>query len=97
MQELYNYIDKIKYELDNSHVMKKYIKARDKVMSNKELTSLISKYHDTLDENIKTEIIKNKDFRDYKKCENEVNFLILEINKILKDITKKGGHGSCQG
>ena len=42
------------------------------------------------------EIIKNKDFRNYKKCENEVNFLILEINKILKELTKKGGCGFCQ-
>ena len=97
MEELYNYLDKIKYELDNCSVIKEYLKSKDKVMNNKELVELIDKYHNTMDENIKSEIIKNKDFREYKKHENDVNFLILEINKILKDITKKGGHGSCQG
>ena len=96
MEELYNYLDKIKYEIDNSSVMKEYLKSRDKVMNNKELVELISKYHTTLDENIKSEIIKNSDFREYKKHENDVNFLILEINKILKEITKKGGECSCQ-
>ena len=90
MEELYNYLDKIKYELDNSSVIKEYLKSKDKVMNNKELVELIDKC-------IKSEIINNKDFREYKKHENDVNFLILEINKILKDITKKGGHGSCQG
>ena len=97
MEELYNYLDKIKNELDNSSVIKEYLKSKDKVMNNKELVELINKYHNTMDENIKSEIIKNEDFLEYKKHENDVNFLILEINKILKDITKKGGHGSCQG
>ena len=96
MEELYNYLDKIKYELDNCSVIKEYLKSKDKVMNNKELVGLIDKYHNTLDENIKSEIVKNKDFREYKKRENDVNFLILEINKILKDITKKGGRKSCQ-
>ena len=96
MEELYNYLDKIKNELDNSSIIKEYLKSKDKVMNNKELVKLIDKYHNTLDENIKSEIIKNKDFREYKKHENDVNFLILEINKILKDITKKGGRKSCQ-
>ena len=97
MEELYNYLDKIKYELDNCSVMKKYLHSKDKVMNNKKLVDLITLYHDTMDEDIKSEIIKNKDFLEYKKHENDVNFLILEINKILKDITKKGGRGSCQG
>ena len=96
MEELYNYLDKIKYELDNSSVIKEYLQSKDKVMNNKELVELINKYHNTMDENIKSEIIKNKDFREYKKHENDVNFLILEINKILKDITKKGGRKSCR-
>ena len=97
MEELYNYLDKIKYELDNCSVIKEYLKSKDKVMNNKELVELIDKYHNTMDESIKSEIINNKDFREYKKHENDVNFLILEINKILKYITKKGGRGSCQG
>ena len=96
MEELYNYLEKKKNELDNSSIIKEYLKSKDKVMNNKELVKLIDKYHNTLDENIKSEIIKNKDFREYKKHENDVNFLILEINKILKDITKKGGRKSCQ-
>ena len=97
MEELYNYLDKIKYELDNCSVMKKYLHSKDKVMNNKKLVDLITLYHDTMDEDIKSEIIKNKDFLEYKRNENDVNFLILEINKILKYITKKGGRGSCQG
>ena len=52
MEESYSYLDKIKKELDNSEVIKEYLKAKDKVMSNKELVNLINKYHETLDEEI---------------------------------------------
>ena len=50
MEELYNYLDKIKYELDNCSVIKEYLKSKDKVMNNKELVGLIDKYHNTIDE-----------------------------------------------
>ena len=35
-------------------------------------------------------IINNKFFREYKLSENEINYIILEINSKLKQISKKG-------
>ena len=55
-----------------------------------ELISLIEKYNSTHEESIKEQIINNEFFKEYKISENEINYIILEINSKLKQISKKG-------
>lgn len=95
VEELYYYLDKVKKELDESSVMKEFIDAKNKVFENKELISLVEEYKKSYNSSLKEKIIDYKEFREYKICENEVNFLILSINKILKEITSKGGR-NCE-
>ncbi|MDD6224430.1 MAG: hypothetical protein PUB18_05480 [bacterium] len=41
---------------------------------------------------LKTEIFENADYCHYQKLENEINFLILEINQILKQLIEKSDY-----
>ena len=91
MNDLYLYLDKVKKELDESQVIKDYEESKKAVFENKELIALINKYHDTLSDSLKKEIYEYKEFVEYKQKENEVNFLILSINQILKEIIGKRG------
>ena len=90
MKELIDKIENLKLELDNSKEVKHIKELNSKIKDNKELISLIEKYNNTQDESIKEEIINNKFFREYKLSENEINYIILEINSKLKQISKKG-------
>ena len=91
MEDLYFYLDNIKTELDKSEVIKSLESAKKKVYENKELISLIKLYHQNKSEKLRKEIYQYQDFIKYKEKENELNFLILNINNILKDITNKKG------
>ena len=90
MRELIEKIDNVKKELDNSKEVKHIKELNSKLKDNKELISLIEKYNNTQDESIKEQIVNNKFFREYKFSENEINYIILEINSKLKQISKKG-------
>ena len=95
MQEVYYYLDRLKEELDKCPVMVKYCDIKNKVLDDDKLMEQIKLYKTSFNNNLKKEIINNSSYREYLKCENDVNFLILEINKILKEIVKKDG-GSCE-
>ena len=90
MEELIEKIENIKKELDNSKEVKHIKELNNKLKDNKELLNLIEKYNNTQSETIKEEIIKNEFFKEYKLSENEINYIILEINSKLKKISKKG-------
>ncbi len=90
MEELIEKIENIKKELDNSKEVIHIKELNNKIKDNKELLNLIEKYNNTQSESIKEEIIKNEFFREYKLSENEINYIILEINSKLKQISKKG-------
>ena len=38
---------------------------------------------------LKNNLFQNQDFKEYKKLENQIDLLILEINRKLKTLTKK--------
>ena len=95
MQEVYYYLDRLKDELDKCPVMVKYCDIKNEVLDDDKLMELIKSYKTSFNTDIKKEIINNSSYRKYLKSENDVNFLILEINKILKEIVKKDG-GSCE-
>ena len=86
MEELIEKVDELKKELDNTKQVKDLKNINNEIMKDKDLLNDIKKYNETQSEEIKERIINNKLFREYKHKENEVNFLILEINKKLKEI-----------
>ena len=90
MKELIEKVENLKLELDNSKEVKHIKELNSKIKDNKELLNLIEKYNSTQNESIKEEIINNKFFREYKLSENDINYIILEINSKLKQISKKG-------
>jgi len=91
MEELIEKVNELKLELDNTKEIKELKSINNEIMKDKELLEDIKKYNETQDESIKERIINHKLFREYKHRENEVNFLILEINKKLKEINNKSG------
>ena len=74
--------------IDNSTLHNNISKSLDKIYKNKELLSLIEKYKITKNNNIRNQIYENKDFKEYKKLENETNLLIIKLNKIFKELRK---------
>lgn len=93
MEELIEKVNELKEELNNTKEVKDLKKINNEIMKDKSLLEDIKRYNETQDEKIKERIINNKLFREYKHNENEVNFLILEINKKLKEIN---GSRSCK-
>lgn len=89
METLYEKLDNLKNVLDEDEKIIKLKTITQDILSDEKLTSLIEKYNYTKDERIKEEILNNNKFREYKHLEAELNFLILEINQELKQITKK--------
>ena len=92
MNELIEEIEKLKQSIDNLDRIKELKKINNEIMKDKELLKNIEKYNQTQDERLKIKIINHKLFREYKHMENECNFLILEINKKLKEIK---GNRNC--
>lgn len=90
MEELLKELEELKLRLDNLDQVKELKKYSKKLQKDLKLLDDIKLYKDTNNERIKEAIINNQEYRDYKKCENEINFLILEINKRLKRINPKG-------
>lgn len=71
-------------------VLKEELKKDDNLIKKIEL---LRKYNEYTNEylKIKKEIFENTKFVEYKELENEINFLILEINQKLKELTNKKG------
>lgn len=90
MNELIEKTEKLKVSIDKADVVKEYKKSKEKIERNKEFISKIELYKESDNKKIKEEIINNKEYRDYKKKETDVNLLILEINHELKKISNKG-------
>lgn len=90
MNELIETVDNLKKSLDENDEIIKLKEINELIMKDKELLKDIENYNLTKDEKIKERIINNKLFREYKHSEAECNFIILEINKKLKEISNKG-------
>ena len=90
MNELIGKVENLKNSLDNNKEIIELKKINELIMQDKELLKDIEKYNRTNDIKIKEKIINNNLFKEYKHSETEVNFIILEINKRLKEINNKG-------
>ena len=80
---------KLKKELDNLPLFKELDLYRQNISNNKELVEKIEKYNLTKNNNLRLDIYSYKEIQEYKEKENELNLMILEINKKLKTITNK--------
>lgn len=90
MEELIEKVEILKDELDKNKSIVNIKKLNKKIMEDKELITLLEKYKNTNNINVKEEIMSNKLFKKYKEEETNINFIILEINKRLKEINSKG-------
>lgn len=70
--------------------LKEELKKDDSLIRKIELLKKMNEYTNEY-QNLKKEIFKNDKFVEYKELENEINFLILEINQKLKKLTNKKG------
>ena len=73
-------------DINNSNIKFAIDRVLTDIYKDKRLIESINKYKETLDEKIRDEIYNNESFVKYKKLENEVNMLILKINKIFKEL-----------
>lgn len=72
--------------INNSELANQLRQAFSIISEDDELVSLINKYHNTKDDDIRNEIYNNDKFIKYKKLENEVNLLVLRFNSIFKEL-----------
>ena len=90
MNDLIDKVENLKEALNDTKQVKEIKDINKLIMNDKELLELIKKYNETQDEDIKSKILNNELFKDYKDKETELNILILEINSKLKEISNKG-------
>ncbi|MBQ9019141.1 MAG: hypothetical protein IJ097_02365 [Bacilli bacterium] len=90
MNELIEKVEDLKETLDKNEEIVNLKKINEEIMKDKELLEEIKKYQETNDLELKNKIINNSLFQKYKHSEAECNFIILEINKKLKEINNKG-------
>ena len=94
MKEINEKLDNLISLLDNDPRMIKLIDKKKKLLNNKELLTKIAKLNE-LDnysdeyKSLKKEIFENEDFVSYKEIENEIDYLILEINNKLRTLTSE--------
>ena len=89
MNDLYNLILDFEDKLQEENTIVS-LKEQYKIIKNdSELVNLIKKYHQTSDEAIKEKLIMNDKLRKAKHLENELNYIILQINKELSVLTNK--------
>ena len=90
MNELIETVDNLKKSLDENEKIIKLKEINELIMKDKELLKDIEEYNRTNNLELKNKIINNSLFREYKHSEAECNFIILEINRRLKEISNKG-------
>lgn len=89
MEEIYEKLYKLEAELDKLDLFKDLGIAYKKVNKNKELLSKIDEFNKTKDNNLRLDIYNYDEIKEYKRLENEVNLLILNINNKLKKINNE--------
>lgn len=90
MKELIGKVENLKSALNELEQVKNYQKMKNIVEKDNDLLEQIKVYQETNDEGVKEKIMANELFREYKKCETDINLIILEINHYLKKINDKG-------
>lgn len=78
--------------LDNSSLVKEFVIYKKRLLNNQDILNKIKEYQESNNNSLlKKEIFSNEDYANYMKCYNELYYLVMDINKRLKDITGKKG------
>lgn len=88
MEELIDKLEELKDVLDKEEVIVKYLEEKEKILKDRNISSKVLKYQETKNEKLKEEIYNIPSFLEYKKMENEILLLIMELNSKFKDIKK---------
>ena len=91
MSELIEKIEELKKELDQLEVFDELKLLQKQIYCNSELVDKIKKYNETINQSLRLDIYQYDEMKQYKKIENEINLIILEINQRLNLITDKRG------
>lgn len=75
--------------LDNSKNVKDLTTAKNKLLNNQDILKKIKKYQKEKNITLKKEIFNNPDYANYMQCYNELFYLVMDINKKIKNITGK--------
>lgn len=86
MEELYGLLDKLKESIDEIQCVNDIEDIQLKLSKDKKLMCLLNDYNLYKNPKVRDEIIKNKNVLLYKHLENQVNYVILSINKELNEI-----------
>lgn len=89
MLELLEKLEELKDELDKLEIFSNLEESIQKIKKNQELINKIKKYNETLNNNLRLDIYNYDEIKEYKKLENEINFLILSINNKFNLINDK--------
>lgn len=81
-------------KIDASDMVKEYKKKKLKALQDEELLSLISMYNMHNDIEIKTQILSNTNYKEFKEAERKIYLLVMDINKKFKAL--KGDSYVCQ-
>lgn len=86
MDELYHKIDLVKEELDHLPIFKEMEKLEIEIRKKKELVEKIQKYNAYPSDKLRLDIYSYEEIRKYKEKETELNLIILNINKRIKEV-----------
>lgn len=82
-------IDKLINAINKSDTVTNIKNDLNIIKQNMELINKITKYKEAYDINLKKEILEYSELRKYYQDENNLNYLIITINKRLKEITNE--------
>ncbi len=91
MEELIEKTNILISKIDDSEQVKRIKELNKKLSKDKELKKLIEDYSISRDESIKSKIIDNELFKEYKLNETDINLFIMDINSRLKSINGNKG------
>lgn len=81
--------------LDSSDLISNLDYYKNRVIKDKDILELITKYNNSNDDyekiSLKQEIYKNNDYVNYMKYYNELFFYVIKINKMYKKFTSSRG------
>lgn len=86
MREIEEKLDNLIIQLDNNEYVKEIKELNKKIKDDKELAKLLEEYKYNKSDSLKRKILDNENFKEYKTAETEINFIIMYLNKKLKEI-----------
>ena len=100
MSEIIEKTYKLLDTLDNSEVIKKLTYYKEKLSQDEEVISLVKRINNEKDNlkkiTLRKELYNNKSYKNYMDAYNELNLIVLKINKKFSEYTNTK-EGTCNG